>query len=79
MMTFLGGPRAYIGFRFSLVELKAILFTLLRRLESELAVPVADIGRIDPMIVVHLVLRSDRAAGSQMPLFIKPFDRSTAV
>ncbi|KAJ7289234.1 cytochrome P450 [Mycena rebaudengoi] len=44
MLTFLGGPRSCIGLRFSLVELKALLFTLVRGLEFELAVPAADIG-----------------------------------
>ncbi|KAF8127233.1 cytochrome P450 [Boletus edulis] len=31
LMSFLGGPRACIGYRFSLVEMKAILFTLVQR------------------------------------------------
>ncbi|KAJ7746491.1 cytochrome P450 [Mycena maculata] len=79
MLTFQGGPRACIGFRFSLVELKALLFTLVRALEFELAVPAADIGRIETPIVQQPVVRSDRAAGTQMPLLIKLFDRSSAI
>ncbi|KAJ7746014.1 cytochrome P450 [Mycena metata] len=73
MLTFLGGPRACIGFRFSLIELKALLFTLVRSLEFELAVPAADIGRLTMTIVQQPMVRSDPAAGSQMPLLIKPF------
>ncbi|KAJ6574465.1 cytochrome P450, partial [Mycena capillaripes] len=46
MLTFLGGPHACIGYRFSLVELKALLFTLVRGLEFELAVSTDDIGRL---------------------------------
>ncbi|KAF8143513.1 cytochrome P450 [Mycena galopus ATCC 62051] len=76
MLTFLGGPRACIGFRFSLVELKALLFTLVRSLEFELAVPAADIGRLAMAIVQQPVVRSDLAAGAQMPLLIKPFSQS---
>ncbi|KAJ6566143.1 cytochrome P450 [Mycena capillaripes] len=76
MLTFLGGPRACIGYRFSLVELKALLFTLVRGLEFELAVPAADIGRLPTTIVQQPVVRSDRAAGAQMPLLIKPFAQS---
>ncbi|KAJ7745985.1 cytochrome P450 [Mycena metata] len=75
MLTFLGGPRACIGFRFSLLELKALLFTLVRSLEFELAVPAADIGRLTMTIVQQPMVRSDPAAGSQMPLLIKPFTR----
>ncbi|KAJ7826170.1 cytochrome P450 [Mycena olivaceomarginata] len=76
MMTFLGGPRACIGYRFSLVELKALLFTLVRGLEFELPIPAADIGRLPGSVVQQPIVRSDRAAGAQMPLLIKPFTQS---
>ncbi|KAJ7896534.1 cytochrome P450 [Mycena leptocephala] len=72
MLTFLGGPRACIGFRFSLVELKALLFTLVRSLEFELAVPAADIGRLSMTVVQQPMVRSDPGAGSQMPILVKP-------
>ncbi|CDO75989.1 hypothetical protein BN946_scf184922.g2 [Trametes cinnabarina] len=39
LLAFLGGPRACIGYRLSLIETKAALFTLLRSFEFELAVP----------------------------------------
>ncbi|KAJ6618483.1 hypothetical protein B0H10DRAFT_1947506 [Mycena sp. CBHHK59/15] len=73
MLTFLGGPRACIGYRFSLVELKALLFMLVRGLEFELTVPAADIGRVSTALVQQPVVRSDRAAGAQLPLLIKLF------
>ncbi|KAJ6566323.1 cytochrome P450 [Mycena capillaripes] len=76
MLTFLGGPHACIGYRFSLVELKALLFTLVRGLEFQLAVPAADIGRLPSAIVQLPAVRSDRAAGAQMPLLIRPFTQS---
>ena len=34
-MTFLGGPKACIGYRFALAEIKAILFVLIRNFEFE--------------------------------------------
>ncbi|KAJ6589747.1 cytochrome P450 [Mycena capillaripes] len=74
MLTFLGGPRGCIGYRFSLVEMKALLFTLVRAFEFELAVPVADIGR-KTSIVQHPIVRSEPAAGHQMPLLVKPYVR----
>ncbi|KAK7038524.1 cytochrome P450 [Favolaschia claudopus] len=77
MLTFLGGPHACIGFRFSIVELKALLFTLVRALEFELAVPKEDIGRIKAPAVQLPFVRSEAGAGSQMPLLIKPFVQAT--
>ncbi|KAF8209632.1 cytochrome P450 [Mycena galopus ATCC 62051] len=76
MLTFFGGPRACIGYRFALVELKALLFTLVRGLEFELAVPANEIGRLPTTIVQQPFIRSERTAGSQMPLLIKPFVQS---
>jgi len=71
MMTFLGGPRACIGYRFSLVEMKALLFTLVRAFEFELAVPANDITK-KSFIVQRPLLRSNPGAGNHMPLILKP-------
>jgi len=71
LMTFLGGPRACIGYRFSLVEMKALLFTLLRAFEFELAVPASDIGK-KSTIVQRPILLSDPEKKNQLPLLIKP-------
>ncbi|KAJ6551196.1 cytochrome P450 [Mycena capillaripes] len=72
MLTFLGGPRACIGYRFSLVEMKALLFTLVRAFEFELAVPVADIGK-RTAVVQRPFVRSEPEGGNQMPLLIRPY------
>ncbi|KAF8061716.1 cytochrome P450 [Lyophyllum atratum] len=74
MLTFLGGPRACIGYRFSLVETKALLFTLIRAFEFELAVPVTDIVK-KSSIVQRPVLVTDPEGGNQMPLLIRPVVR----
>ncbi|KAJ7042055.1 cytochrome P450 [Mycena alexandri] len=74
MLSFLGGPRACIGYRFSLVEMKALLFTLVRAFEFELAVPVEDIGK-KTSVVTRPFLLSDPKAGNQLPLIIKPYTR----
>jgi hypothetical protein len=90
MLTFLGGPRACIGYRFSLVEyvplethtnahtltsiirMKALLFTLIRAFEFELAVPAKDIVKRQSIVQRPMVL-SDPDGGNQMPLLIKPY------
>ncbi|KAK7046089.1 hypothetical protein VNI00_007085 [Paramarasmius palmivorus] len=43
IMTFLGGAHACIGWRFSIIEMKALLFVLVRSFEFELEVPRKDV------------------------------------
>ncbi|KAF9534062.1 cytochrome P450 [Crepidotus variabilis] len=74
LMTFIGGPRACIGYRFSLVEMKALLFTLIRAFEFELAVPAEDI-RKKTSIVQRPLVASEKEKGHQMPLRLKPITR----
>ncbi|KAJ7693091.1 cytochrome P450, partial [Mycena rosella] len=71
-LTFLGSSRGCIGFRFSLVETKALLFTLIRGFEFELAVPKEDIGKKGNAIVLRPIVLSDCAAGNQLPLLVRP-------
>ncbi|KAG0696180.1 cytochrome P450 [Suillus ampliporus] len=78
LMTFLGGPRACIGYRFSLVEMKALLFTLVRAFEFELAVPASDIGK-KSMITQRPILRSDPESKSQLPLLVKPYCKTSGL
>ncbi|KAJ6510544.1 cytochrome P450 [Mycena sanguinolenta] len=72
MLSFLGGPRACIGYRFSLVEMKVLLFTLVRAFEFELAVPATDIEK-KTSVVQRPLVKSEREAGNQMPLILKPY------
>lgn len=96
MLTFLGGQRACIGFRFSLVEYefflhpllfhrltllvdlyrtKALLFTLVRAFEFQLAVPAEDIGK-KSSIVQRPMLKSDPESRSQLPLHVTLYERA---
>ncbi|VDB85149.1 unnamed protein product [Peniophora sp. CBMAI 1063] len=70
-MTFLGGTHACIGYRFSVAEMKALIFTIVRSFEFRLAVSPVDIMR-KSMIVGRPALSSNPAAGSQLPLLIRP-------
>jgi len=71
-LSFLGGPRACIGYRFSLIEMKALLFTLVRAFEFELAVPAKDIAS-KQSVVQRPIVTSEKEYGNQMPLLIKPY------
>ncbi|KAJ7063948.1 cytochrome P450 [Mycena amicta] len=79
MMTFLGGPRSCIGFRFSLVETKAILFTLVRAFQFALAVPAADMGKRGNAIVERPIVKSQMEKGNQLPLVITPVENERKV
>ncbi|KAG6811357.1 hypothetical protein H0H92_007822 [Tricholoma furcatifolium] len=68
ILSFLGGPRTCIGWRFSLVEMKVLLFTIIRTFELDLAVPVTDITK-KGNIVQRPVLSID--GSNQMPLHIR--------
>jgi len=70
LLTFLGGPRACIGYKFSVVEMKALLFTLIRAFEFQLAVPAANIkGKTS--VVQRPIVTSDPSGKNQLPLLIK--------
>ncbi|KAJ6455191.1 hypothetical protein C8R45DRAFT_1188543 [Mycena sanguinolenta] len=71
-----GGLRTCVGFCFSIVELEVLLFTFVRGLKFELAVPAADIGRREMAIVQQPMALSDPAGGAQLPILIKPFTQS---
>jgi len=76
MLTFLGGARSCIGYRFALIEMKALLFTLLRSFEFDLAVPVEDIEKRS-MVVTRPYLKSDKKGGAQLPMLVKVYQPAT--
>jgi len=72
MLTFLGGPRSCIGYRFSLVETKSLIFTLVRAFEFELAVRPEDVTKKSGLVQRPVIL-SEPDNGNQMPLLIRPY------
>ncbi|KAJ2916536.1 hypothetical protein MD484_g3882, partial [Candolleomyces efflorescens] len=74
-LAFLGGPRACIGYRFAVMEMKSVLFALIRAFEFEAAGPVEDIGK-KFVVVQRPFLKSKPEAGPQMPLKVKVFQKS---
>ena len=55
--------------------MKALLFTLIRAFEFELAVLPKDIITTKAAIAQRPLLKSDPKAGNQMPLILKPVQR----
>ncbi|KAJ7606317.1 cytochrome P450 [Mycena rosella] len=72
LLTFLAGPHNCIGFRFSLVEMKSLLFALIRAFEFEMAVPEGGIGFTTTPVLRPTVL-SEPEKGSQLPLIVRPY------
>ncbi|KAA1473992.1 cytochrome P450 [Dentipellis sp. KUC8613] len=71
LMAFNAGPHACIGYRFSLAEAKAILFTLIRAFEFEMAVPEDRVVRKTNIVGrPHLV--DEIQSGPQLPMLIRP-------
>lgn len=56
--------------------MKALLFTLVRAFEFELAVPATDVIKTSS-IVVKPVLATDPDGPNQLPLLVKPYNKLT--
>ncbi|GAA5911789.1 cytochrome P450 [Sporobolomyces salmoneus] len=67
MLTFLAGPRSCIGYKFALLELKAILATLIDTFEFALRSPSFEIERRSA-IVMRPLLIGEEHLGNRMPL-----------
>ncbi|KAJ7667216.1 cytochrome P450 [Mycena rosella] len=72
LLTFLAGPHNCIGFRFSIAEMKSLLFALIRAFEFEMAVPEGGIGFTMTPVLRPTVL-SEPEKGSQLPLIVRPY------
>ncbi|KAJ7218656.1 cytochrome P450 [Mycena pura] len=78
LMTFFAGPHHCLGFRFSIVELKVLLFTLIRAFEVRPAVPRASIKPYVTGLVQRPMVVGPVHKGSGLPLIIRPYKVETA-
>ncbi|KAJ7471722.1 cytochrome P450 [Mycena galericulata] len=70
LLTFLAGPHNCIGWRFSLAEMKALLYTLVRGFEYELAVKAEDIcASMTP--VQRPMVSGKEDEGVQLPMRVR--------
>ncbi|KZV83329.1 cytochrome P450 [Exidia glandulosa HHB12029] len=69
LATFISGPHSCIGWRFAVLELKAILFHLVREFKVDLAVPAEQIGSRS-FLVMRPLLKSNNKY--ELPINITP-------
>ncbi|KAJ6481953.1 cytochrome P450 [Mycena sanguinolenta] len=74
LFSFFVGQTNCIGYRFSLVEMKALLFTLIRAFEFEPAVPSRSIG-YGANLVHSLIYLDEPERGSCLPMILKPVNK----
>ncbi|KAF8146301.1 cytochrome P450 [Mycena galopus ATCC 62051] len=74
LFSFFAGQTNCIGYRFSLVEMKALLFTLIRAFEFEPAVPKSRIGHGAGFIHSPIYL-DEPERGSTLPMILKPVNK----
>lgn len=70
-MTFLGGPRSCIGYRFALNEMKVLIFALLRNITLELPDPAYEIEKKSFIVTRPAIMQADGSMKSVMPLRLK--------
>ncbi|KAF8604786.1 cytochrome P450 [Ceratobasidium sp. AG-I] len=70
LLTFLHGSRACIGFRFAVIEMKALMYSLVRAIEFDID-PTLEIQG-NSTIVTRPSVVSEPEKGNQMPLICKP-------
>ncbi|KAG8937351.1 hypothetical protein FRC00_006826, partial [Tulasnella sp. 408] len=67
IMTFLAGPRACIGWRMAVAEMKAFIFTTLRTFDIQIDPKLVVVGKLG-RIVTRPVVEGQEEKGNQMPL-----------
>ncbi|QRV84540.1 cytochrome P450 family protein [Ceratobasidium sp. AG-Ba] len=70
IMTFLTGSHSCIGYRFAVVEMKALLYTLVRSIEFDISPTIVIEGKT--AMVTRPRVASEPEKGNQMPLICRP-------
>lgn len=72
VMTFSGGTRGCLGWRFSLVEMQAIVFDLIENFKFALPPEKVEIRRAPTGALMSPLVKDKAHEGSQMPLLVTP-------
>ncbi|KAF9778944.1 cytochrome P450 [Thelephora terrestris] len=73
LMTFLGGSHACIGYQFTIIEMKCLLFALIRKFEFELVIPAEDIVWGNHTVVRRPFVKGEEQDGQKLPLYVKVY------
>jgi cytochrome P450 len=73
LLTFFAGPHSCVGFRFAVLEIKALLFTIIRAFEVKMAVQEGGIGRTAGTPQRPIVLAEGNKRSS-LPLILKAYE-----
>ncbi|KAG8889125.1 hypothetical protein FRB98_005740 [Tulasnella sp. 332] len=76
VMTFIGGPRHCIGYRFALMEMKALVYALIRNMTYCLPDPAPKFEMRSPMVARPMIKLADGTKKSCMPLIVKAISGS---
>ncbi|KAG8855329.1 hypothetical protein FRB96_007127 [Tulasnella sp. 330] len=71
IMTFLGGPRHCIGYRFALMEMKALVYALIQNMEFSLPNPTPVVKPRSAVVSRPVIILPDGTKKSYMPLIVK--------
>ncbi|KAG9003793.1 hypothetical protein FRB93_010809 [Tulasnella sp. JGI-2019a] len=71
IMTFIGGPRHCIGYRFAVLEMKVLVYALIRNMSFSLPDPPLIIEKKSSVVTRPLVTLPDGTKKSYMPLIVK--------
>jgi cytochrome P450 len=75
LLTFISGSHACIGWRFSLMETKIILHTLMSEFAFKLAVDPSEVFKKNTGIVYQPHLKGEKDKGAQLPLLVSRIPR----
>ncbi|CAK9785135.1 cytochrome P450 [Cutaneotrichosporon oleaginosum] len=73
LLSFIGGPHHCLGFRFALLEIKAVLFVVLRNFAFE-PVPGKQFIRFSAGIIQRSIVIGEESKGMQMPVIVRALE-----
>jgi cytochrome P450 len=70
VMTFGAGPHSCIGYRFSVIETKIIMYTIINAFNFRLGVEAVEVGKFNTGIVLRPCMKAEREKGPGLPVIV---------